>query len=400
MSATIMASDKGAPRRTLGFFFSYGGSLTKWEQEGILSREVRVLEAYLDQGLVDEVVMFSYDKRDTQLIHTLRETRPAFARIEVLVPKGLLSRRPLYSLLGPILHRRALAQATVLRTNQVSGSWSAVIAKWVTGRPLVVRLGYILSRRHRLNGQAGRARVSGLLERLAFANADAVIVTSELAAGAVKSAVGDGGKVHLVPTYIDIDTFVAKTTYDFSRPLLYVGRMTPQKNLPNLIRACGRMGQALHIVGSGEQEEELAHLARETGCPLTFLGRIDNEKLAVLMQDYTIFVLPSLHEGLPKALIEAMGSGMICVGTNVPGTSDIITDGVDGYLADDTSTEAIEAALSRALAEQRTELGRAARESVLRRYSLQVYMNSEAAVLSTLPTMQRGAPRQPVKVAR
>lgn len=379
----------------LAFFFSYGGSLAKWRREGILSREIRVLEAYLERGTYDEIVLFSYDPGDRAIVDELRQSRPAFARVRILPPPPMLTSRLLFSLIGPLYHRNELARANVLRTNQISGSWSSVIAKWLTHRPLALRLGYILSRRQQLNGQKVRSRISTVLEALAFSAADAVIVTSDLARETVQKAVSAPDKVHLVPTYVDVATFVAKSDYHFDRPFLYVGRLTPQKNLPSLIRACASMGHPLHIVGTGEQQTELERLAQEVGCALTFLGKVPNEDLSELMRDYTIFVLPSLHEGLPKALIEAMASGMVCVGTDVPGTADIINDGQNGYLAADTSEQAIEATLVRAVREGRADLGAAARQTAKDRYSLEVYVANEATVLrgiSSTPPQNSAAP--------
>jgi glycosyltransferase involved in cell wall biosynthesis len=108
---------------------------------------------------------------------------------------------------------------------------------------------------------------------------------------------------------------------------------------------------------------------------------VPNERLADMMQDYTIFALPSLHEGLPKVLIEAMASGMVCVGTDIPGISDLIADGRTGYLAAGTSAEAIESALRRCLSEMNESIGRAARAAIEERLSIDSYARAEGALL-------------------
>lgn len=388
MTSAAKNTDNDTERRRLVFFFSFGGSLTKWAKEGILSREIRLLEAYIDEGVVQEIALFSYDSRDHALVEKLRETHSAFNCIFVLTPTPFLLARAAYSVLGPWQHRRAIAGSTLLRTNQISGSWSAVIAKLTLGIPLALRLGYLLSRRHRLNGQVFRARISAMLEYLAFTMADAIIVTSDQARERVQRVTGKPDKVHLVPTYVDTETFVAKAEYDFSKPILYVGRLTAQKNLHALIEACAQLDHPLHIVGTGEQLADLRSHATKVKCEMTILGTVPNEELAELLHEYTVFVLPSLHEGLPKALIEAMGTGMICVGTNVPGTIDIIEDGKTGYLTRGVSADAIADALKRALAERRRELGEAARQRISDRFSLKVYINSEGEVLRRIASGQ------------
>lgn len=375
------------------FFLSFGGSLTKWKKEGILSREIRIIVEYLRSGVFGEVFLFTYDPNDVAIIAELARTEPCLANLRALPPPKPVKRagrlgQALYSLVGPLLHFSQVRRADLLRTNQISGSWSAMVAAVASRTPLVLRLGYILSRRHALNGNRMASVVSKSIEQAAFWLADAVIVTSELARDYVGKTSGQPNKVHLVPTYVDPEVFQTKTEYDFTRPILYVGRLTAQKNLPELVRACAHVQCALHIVGSGEQRTELEELARQVGCSLTMLGTRANEELANLMHEYTIFVLPSLHEGLPKVLIEAMATGMICIGTNVPGTVDLIEDGVNGYLSDGVSADALERALRRAFMEERTALGQSARATVLQRFSIAVYAEAEAAILDRVMQTQ------------
>jgi glycosyltransferase involved in cell wall biosynthesis len=192
---------------------------------------------------------------------------------------------------------------------------------------------------------------------------------------------GDAGKVHLVPTYVDTGLFRQKSRYDFSAPILYVGRLTPQKNLAALIAACGAVRHELHLIGIGPQQAELERAAGQANAKVRFLGRVPNERLAEMMQDYTVFALPSLHEGLPKVLIEAMASGMICMGTDIPGISDLIVDGKTGYLAENTSPKGIEKALRRCLAEQDEAIGAAARQAIEEQFSIETYARTEGALL-------------------
>ncbi len=384
-------SPSGARDSVLGFFTSFGGSLNRWEDDGILDREILLPASFLRMGVFDRVSIFSYSRHDEELLEQMAQQNPVFSRISVLAPPRWLpanaAGKLIYSVFGPLMHRKALKAATVLKTNQISGSWSALISKLITGRPLTLRFGYILSRRHKLNGKALAARVSEIIETVGYNLADNIVVTSENARDSVKRLTRDPRKIHLVPTYVDPSVFQPKTRYDFTTPVLYVGRFTPQKNLINLIRACAAIKWELHLVGSGEQEPELVRVAQETNCHVSFLGRIDNTELAHLMQRYAVFALPSLHEGLPKVLIEAMASGLICVGTNVPGTSDLIINGVSGYLVPDTSAEAIAQGLYQAISEQKIAYGVAAREQIEAKFSIEKYVHAEAAILlGTVPT--------------
>src|SRR5690606_5575293 len=139
-----------------------------------------------------------------------------------------------YSVLGPILHRRAIAEATVLRTHQVSGSWAALIAKLITGTPLLFRLGYPLSVRFRTEGKRLRQGLALAVEWLLVRFADRVAVTSrpmrDYYAGMAAHA-----RVDLLPSYVDVDGFSPISDYDPAKPILFVGRLAPVKNIENLI---------------------------------------------------------------------------------------------------------------------------------------------------------------------
>jgi glycosyltransferase involved in cell wall biosynthesis len=87
-----------------------------------------------------------------------------------------------------------------------------------------------------------------------------------------------------------------------------------------------------------------------------------------------VYVLPSVREGLPIALLEAMSSGLPCVATRLPGSTDVlIQHGVNGVLVEPDDTAAFAEAIGSLLSDANTaaRLGAAARETVVERYSIQ-----------------------------
>jgi glycosyltransferase involved in cell wall biosynthesis len=87
-----------------------------------------------------------------------------------------------------------------------------------------------------------------------------------------------------------------------------------------------------------------------------------------------LYVLPSVREGLPLALLEAMASGLPCIATRLPGsTEELIEHGVNGVLVDPDDADGFAGAVKTMLAEtgRAARLGLAARETVLDRYSIQ-----------------------------
>jgi glycosyltransferase involved in cell wall biosynthesis len=121
--------------------------------------------------------------------------------------------------------------------------------------------------------------------------------------------------------------------------ILGVGRLTPQKDFPTLLRAFALVRRQrparLVIVGEGrtEAKEALLRLAIELGCPddVSLPGFTHNP--FCFMANASVFVLSSLHEGLPGVLIQALACGVPVVSTDCPsGPREILEGGRHGRL--------------------------------------------------------------------
>jgi glycosyltransferase involved in cell wall biosynthesis len=116
-----------------------------------------------------------------------------------------------------------------------------------------------------------------------------------------------------------------------------VGRLTKQKGYPYLIEAAATVVQNIRdvrflIIGQGEDLPFLQNLAQKVGVShrIDFLGpRQDIEELLPCLD---LFVSSSLWEGLPTVLLEAMAARVPVIGTDIPGTSDLIRHGENGWL--------------------------------------------------------------------
>lgn len=136
-----------------------------------------------------------------------------------------------------------------------------------------------------------------------------------------------------------------------------VANAYPVKNLPALIAAFARQPDAsMHLVLVGNGTERLAGGAR-----VHLFGA--REDARPLMDGFDLFVLPSLKEGLPASLLEAMEAGLPCLATSVGGIPSVIADGMNGWLA---APDQLADGLARALAARADwpRIGRAATDTV------------------------------------
>lgn len=369
--------------RLLTVFLSAGKSLVWWQSEGVFSREILIYRELVATGTFDQIAIFSYDAADHAFLAEAQTSDPRLRGLTVLTPatgKG----GAFWGIRGVWRHRAEIARSQAIKTNQISGAGAAILASWITGVPLVLRMGYILSRRFALNGQPVKATAARIVEWLGSRRARSIIVTSQDAAGAFTSNTSTAAKVTLLPSYVDVDTFAAKQDYNFDAPVIAVSRMRPQKNLPALLKGCALAGVDLVLVGKGEQEADLRALAEDLPIKVDFAGTLDNVVLAKRLAQHSLFLLPSLHEGLPKVLIEAMATGMICIGTNIPGITDLIDDGVTGYLIQGFAPEDIATGITRARQARDSAIGARARAKIETQFGLVRYAEAEAAVFRSL----------------
>lgn len=132
---------------------------------------------------------------------------------------------------------------------------------------------------------------------------------------------------------------------------LSVGRLEPQKDLPNMLRAFAQLPQGnrtLLLVGQGPLHDELMALAAELGLDerqVRFLGRRDD--VPDLMAAADSYLMSSAWEGLPLVLIEASAAGLPIVATDVGGNAEIVEEGANGYLVPAEDPAALAGAVSR-----------------------------------------------------
>jgi glycosyltransferase involved in cell wall biosynthesis len=158
---------------------------------------------------------------------------------------------------------------------------------------------------------------------------------------------------------------------------LSVGRLTEQKGHSYLLEDIPAILEQypdtiFAIAGDGPLKAELEAKAERLGISkrVRFLGT--RSDVPALLQIADVFAFPSLWEGLPIALLEAMGAGLPVIATQVQGVEEMIVDGENGLLAPPADVEALKTGLLRMLAhpDLRVNLGAAGRATVQSSFSL------------------------------
>ncbi|MEM9555764.1 MAG: glycosyltransferase [Acidobacteriota bacterium] len=297
-----------------------------------------------------------------------------------------------------------LVQSLLYRANVVAAG-----ARWLTPPRLRRRPPLVTGQRSLI--PAGRGR-DAFAQRLTRGWADRVVAVSEAVRTELLATEGiDPAKVVVIQNGIDLDRFRSGGDRDTARarfglppsaPLVgAVGRFHGPKGLVHLIDAFARLvarrdddssphAAQLVLAGDGPDAERLRH--RVTGHRLDhrvrFLGYLEDP--SALYPALDVYALPSLAEGSPNALLEAMGSGCAAVASAVGGVPEALTDGEHGLLVPPADPDALATALERLLGDDalRRRLATAARRRVEDEFSLDVMARRHQELYSELLEMK------------
>lgn len=378
----------------LGLFFTRGISLRKWVDSGLFDREVLIYQTHLDSGLFSRIYWFTYGFDDKVLEKELHNSGRLSKKIIVVQcpPWFRFAGRAgstFYSIVMPFFIAGKVLSCDVLKTNQMDGSLAALLSSKLFRRPVYVRTGYTLSRAvEKISPHNWVRRLAVYAnEYLAFVFAAASSVSSYYDRTYVLDKYGKGvaSRLNVVRNYVDTDLFVPNAANENrANKIIYVGRLSPEKNLANAIQSCANLDLELDIIGSGEELSALKDTVQKSGATVRWYGIVANNELPKYFKNYRYFILPSLWEGLPKALIEAMSAGLVCIGNDTTGINEIIEDGVTGFLAKSPSVQDLSIALRRAINADWEAISCAGRDYARNEFSLEVVAAKERAILTKL----------------
>jgi len=282
-------------------------------------------------------------------------------------------------------------QPTILHTHTAkAGAVGRIAALLARGDrpPIVVHTFH----GHVLRGYFGRVMTFGFrtLERwLARMTTSLVAVSPEVRDDLVALGVAPAEKFSVVRLGIDLEHRVDNDDAQRreTRRLMglrqdafvigWVGRMTAVKDTDTVVLALQKLLERnvdayAVLVGDGPDREHLERYAHELGVikRCLFLGY--QEDVARFYDAIDVLVLPSINEGTPVSVIEALAAGRPAVATRVGGVPDVVRDGVDGFLVDPGDVDALAARLAELSAdpERRAQMGAAGRARVVERYAV------------------------------
>ncbi len=174
--------------------------------------------------------------------------------------------------------------------------------------------------------------------------------------------------IDVIPNGIDVERFrpLPRAPGDTVR-VVTVARLIPRKAIHLLIEALAQLRNSswrLTIVGDGPERERLSILTEQKGIHerVEFSGDMDRRRIAELLPECDLFVLPSLAEGMSNAALEAMACGLPVLLTETGGSDELVNE--NGTVVPCGDVEALRKALEHLLAnrEQWGEMGRRSRE--------------------------------------
>lgn len=371
--------------------FTYGVSLQDWYNNGLLFRETSLYKNLNKKGVFTNFLTFG---DETDIIHS-----NLLENIEVIpIRKVIFSKFPklhfIKSLFLPLKLKKEFDDVDLIKTNQLSGSWISCTAKLLLRKKIIVRGGY-----EKLNRPFLSYENKGILnnikrliqyffifiyELIAYKLADGIILSnSEDISFIVKifklKKKYKKKKIRQFFNYVNTDLFRPIDCPKKDKHVLFIGRLELEKNLFMLLDAIKNLnGFTLDIIGSGNYLEKLRKRASNQKIRVNFLGRIPNNKLPEIINQYQIFIMPSFYEGNPKALLESMSCGLSCVGSNIQGINNIIKHRENGFLCGLTP-KSIQNAIKYVYENEplRRQMGLKARRFVINNCSLELLAKKE-----------------------
>jgi len=190
-----------------------------------------------------------------------------------------------------------------------------------TGKPVVTTVHGVFALRNWLVNLSQKMYLRSV-GSWALRNSSRVVCLTESEAREVADLGVSKRNIKVIPIAVDPSVFRPRGTK--RQMIVYVGRLVPEKGLETLLEAVATLREKRTVrvlmVGDGPSRNKLIGRAHRLGISdmVTFRFTVEQSEVAKILQESQIFVLPSLKEGLPMTLLEAMASANTIVASNLP----------------------------------------------------------------------------------
>ncbi len=363
--------------------FTFDISLKNWKDSGLLSREISYYQEMMKNfnlnitfltfgGLEDKFIGEEFPGIDVI---------PVYEKFKYSNSKIL---RAIKSFLIPIFFREEFSKSDVIKTNQLLGSWIGIIGKLVFRNKLIIRTGYdLLKFKLKQSKNPIIIILSYLLTMFSLNFSDIYITTSKNDFKHLKKYyIFKKHKLKLLPNWIQSEKYIPFQKR-YKNRILMVGRLEEQKNFERVINDLKNSNIEIDLYGEGSQKTYLTKLAKINNVKLNLKGKIDNNDLLKVYANYKLFVSPSLYEGNPKTVLEAMSMGCLVLSLRNNSVEELIDNYESGIIFEDKSAE-LKTLIENILedSENFESIAKKGYEKVLENNSREVLLSKEIKLLS------------------
>ncbi|NJM20776.1 MAG: glycosyltransferase family 4 protein [Richelia sp. RM2_1_2] len=191
--------------------------------------------------------------------------------------------------------------------------------------------------------------------------------------GMIFAPIDKWNQMHIIHCGIEPALFKVVSHHGQGKRLLYVGRLAAVKGLPILLQSLVSLKQQhpnviLTVVGDGSDRTSLEQMTVDLGLSsnVIFVGYKNQAEVRKYFEETDVFVLSSFAEGVPVVLMEAMAAGVPVVAPQIAGVSELVENGVSGYIVPAGDKNSLANSIEKLLndGELRAKFGTAGRNKV------------------------------------
>jgi glycosyltransferase involved in cell wall biosynthesis len=321
-------------KKEVGVIFTFPNSLETWIDSGLIDREFEIYKILRDKYNID-YKFYTYDTG----------SRFVFEGFDIIpmLKKRARQRSMLWQSLWFAFTCTSESKCTHVKSNQLWGSWIALILSWRFRSQFILRSGYEYFSFKVRQTQNLFTFVHYIICFFLYQFSDKIILPTRNDADYVKRYfLVNEQKMTILPNWIDHHVFFPshvgrKKAFD----VLWIGRDNQQKDLRFLVELLKTLGDReirVAIVSdmSEERHAEIRDQLDHHNLKVTYFKNISNHKVADLMRKSKVFLSTARYEGNPKVILEAMFIKLLVVCRDKPGIRNLIKDHDTGCVMHET----------------------------------------------------------------